>query len=187
MLRSVTGARIKVDPLLAGCPERVVAILAPDRPGDRWCDAQQALFRVHERITAPELDSAPEMDTVMVRRCFLHFAGCALSAHIRFPKVFMSLPLQARLLVDPTQVGCILGKGGSVITELRRATGASVRVLSKAEVPACAERGDEMLQVRLLVQYAALSGWPGSSPTKSGGGPGVGRSGARAGCAATGF
>lgn len=146
-LRSVTGARIKVEPLLAGCPERVIAILAPDRPGDCWCDAQQALFRVHERITAAELEGAQEMDSVMVRCCFLRFAGCAQSFH----KVLTSVPLQARLLVDPTQVGCILGKGGSVITELRRATGASVRVLSKHEVPACAERGDEMLQVRQLL------------------------------------
>ena len=80
-MRSATGARIKVEPLLAGCPERVIAILAPDQPGDRWCDAQQALFRVHERITAPELDGAPEMDTVMVRRCFLQLAGCAQSFH----------------------------------------------------------------------------------------------------------
>jgi hypothetical protein len=55
---------------------------------------------------------------------------------------------QVRLLVDQTQVGCILGKGGSIISELRRATGSSIRVLSKQEIPACAAPNDEVLQAR---------------------------------------
>ncbi|KAK9821554.1 hypothetical protein WJX81_000504 [Elliptochloris bilobata] len=141
-LRTDTGARIKVEPLLPGCPERVIAILAPDRPGERWCDAQQALFRVHERITAPDLDGAQDSDSMIVR-----------------------------LLVDPTQVGCILGKGGGVITDLRRATGASIRVMSKQDVPACAERGDEVLQVsgdavRVLDALQQVSARLRSCPTR---------------------
>ena len=85
------------------------------------------------------------------------------------------MPLQVRLLVDPTQVGCILGKGGSVITELRRATGASVRILSKAEVPACAEHGDEMLQVRQLLLACCGERLAWRWPDKEcEGGPGVG-------------
>ncbi len=67
-LRTDTGARIKVEPQAVGCLERVILILAPDRPGDRWCDAQQALFRVHERITAYDLDAAHDRDqSVQVR------------------------------------------------------------------------------------------------------------------------
>ena len=126
----------------------MVAILAPDRPGDRWCDAQQALFRVHERITVPDVDGAQDLDNIMVRQ---RSSSILLAWHSLLLRLLERVPLQVRLLVDPTQVGCILGKGGSVITELRRATGASVRVLSKHEVPPCAERGDEMLQVRLLL------------------------------------
>jgi len=69
---------------------------------------------------------------------------------------------QVRLLVDQSQVGCILGKGGSIINELRRSTGASVRVLSKQEIPACAAHLDEVLQVRCsppsLKQHQAAVG-----------------------------
>lgn len=65
---------------------------------------------------------------------------------------------QVRLLVDQTQVGCILGKGGSIISELRRATGSSIRVLSKQEIPACAAPNDEVLQVRRPGAAARVQG-----------------------------
>ena len=189
-LRTGTGARIKVEPLLAGCAERVIAILAPDRPGERWCDAQQALFRVHERISAHDLDGAQDLNAFVVCRWSLHFAGWHNfwpEKVVIFSGTLKCMPLQVRLLVDSTQIGCILGKGGKVITELRRATGASVRVLSKLELPTCAERSDEVLQVRLLVLARCADRltwrWPDEA---RGGGSGIGRRGARAGRAATG-
>lgn len=40
----------------------------------------------------------------------------------------------ARLLVHPQQTGCLLGKGGFIITEMRRATGASIRIFPKEQV-----------------------------------------------------
>ncbi|KAB2610964.1 KH domain-containing protein [Pyrus ussuriensis x Pyrus communis] len=40
----------------------------------------------------------------------------------------------ARLLVHPQQIGCLLGKGGFIITEMRRATGASIRIFPKEQV-----------------------------------------------------
>lgn len=65
-LRTDTGARIKVEPQVAGCAERVIAILAPDRPEERWCDAQQALFRVHERISC-DRDPDTALESALVR------------------------------------------------------------------------------------------------------------------------
>ncbi|KAF4347567.1 hypothetical protein G4B88_009923 [Cannabis sativa] len=53
----------------------------------------------------------------------------------------------ARLLVHSQQIGCLLGKGGFIISEMRRATGASIRIFTKDQVPKCASHNDEVVQV----------------------------------------
>lgn len=53
----------------------------------------------------------------------------------------------ARLLVHSQQIGCLLGKGGFIITEMRKATGASIRIFSKEQVPKCGSPNDEVVQV----------------------------------------
>ena len=57
------------------------------------------------------------------------------------------LVITARLLVDSSQIGCVLGKGGTIITQLRQDTGASIRILSSNEKPLCASPCDELVQV----------------------------------------
>ncbi|KAI4329445.1 hypothetical protein L6164_021709 [Bauhinia variegata] len=52
----------------------------------------------------------------------------------------------ARLLVHSQQIGCLLGKGGLVVSEMRRATGASIRVFPKEQVK-CASQNEEVVQV----------------------------------------
>ncbi|PSS07244.1 KH domain-containing protein [Actinidia chinensis var. chinensis] len=53
----------------------------------------------------------------------------------------------ARLLVHSQQIGCLLGKGGIIITELRRATGASIRIFPKEQVPKYGSQNDEVVQI----------------------------------------
>lgn len=53
----------------------------------------------------------------------------------------------ARLLVHPQQIGCLLGKGGFIITEMRRATGASIRIFPKEQVQKGSYQNDEVVQV----------------------------------------
>ncbi|KAJ4962453.1 hypothetical protein NE237_022392 [Protea cynaroides] len=53
----------------------------------------------------------------------------------------------ARLLVQSQQVGCVLGKGGTIVVEMRRATGASIRVFGKEQVPKCGGQTDDVVQV----------------------------------------
>ncbi|VDN05210.1 unnamed protein product [Thelazia callipaeda] len=48
-------------------------------------------------------------------------------------------PITMRLIVPATQCGCIIGKGGSKIKEIREATGASVQVASEM-LPSSTER-----------------------------------------------
>ncbi|CAN6196486.1 unnamed protein product [Urochloa humidicola] len=56
-------------------------------------------------------------------------------------------PTPARLLVPAQHIGCLLGKGGSIITEMRKLTGASIRIFGNEQIPRCAQRNDEMVQV----------------------------------------
>lgn len=58
-----------------------------------------------------------------------------------------SSSVPARLLVPAQHIGCLLGKGGSIIAEMRKVTGASIRIFGNEQIPRCAERNDELVQV----------------------------------------
>lgn len=51
-----------------------------------------------------------------------------------------------RLLVPSKVIGCIIGKSGSIINEIRKRTKADVRI-SKGEKPKCADSNDELVEV----------------------------------------
>lgn len=54
-----------------------------------------------------------------------------------------------RLLVPSKIIGCIIGKSGSIINEIRKRTRADVRI-SKSERPKCADINDELIEVSLI-------------------------------------
>ena len=54
-----------------------------------------------------------------------------------------------RILVPSSRIGCLLGKGGAIITEMRRMTRANIRVLGKENLPKVASEDDEMVQVKI--------------------------------------
>ncbi|XP_002519648.2 KH domain-containing protein At4g18375 [Ricinus communis] len=51
-----------------------------------------------------------------------------------------------RLLVPCKVIGCIIGKSGSIINEIRRRTKADIRI-SKGQKPKCADSSDELVEV----------------------------------------
>ncbi|XP_057434838.1 KH domain-containing protein HEN4-like [Lotus japonicus] len=53
----------------------------------------------------------------------------------------------ARVLVSSNQIGCLLGKGGSIITEMRKLSGAHIRILGKDKIPKCASENEEVIQI----------------------------------------
>ncbi|XP_062232560.1 KH domain-containing protein At4g18375-like [Phragmites australis] len=56
-------------------------------------------------------------------------------------------PAICRLIVLPNQVGCLLGKGGSIIAEMRKLSGAHIVVLSKDKIPRGVPQNDEVIQI----------------------------------------
>lgn len=117
-LRQSTGAKIKIANTMPGCDERAVHITSPDG-NDELVPAQQALLTLLERIFADEVGEEGIEAKVMVR-----------------------------LLVDNSQVGPLLGKGGSVINEMRDKSGALIRVIQGAtDLPVFRGPTDQLVQV----------------------------------------
>ncbi|XVE51634.1 hypothetical protein DITRI_Ditri02bG0057500 [Diplodiscus trichospermus] len=51
-----------------------------------------------------------------------------------------------RLLVPSKVIGCVIGKGGSIINEIRKRSKADIRI-SKGEKPKCADANDELVEL----------------------------------------
>lgn len=57
----------------------------------------------------------------------------------------------ARLLVHSRQIGCLWGKGGMIIAELRRVTGASIHIFPREQFAKYGMPSDEVVQVPLIL------------------------------------
>lgn len=68
-------------------------------------------------------------------------------------RIFRAAPeskaVTAKVIVSAHQIGCILGKGGAVISEMRKSTGAYIRILGKDQTPQYAAENEEVVQVWL--------------------------------------
>ncbi|CAN1141286.1 KH domain-containing protein At4g18375 [Linum perenne] len=56
--------------------------------------------------------------------------------------------VRMRMLIASKVIGCIIGKSGSIISEIRKRTNADIRI-SKGDKPKCAEVNDELVEVCL--------------------------------------
>lgn len=136
-LRNETNAKIRVTDAIPGAEERVIIIYHHSsdqleisdvdteqlRP---YCPAQYALLKVHDRIAADE-----------------YFRN-----GVRHVKAGNDENVTARILVPSNQVGCLIGKAGTVIEKLRSEhRGANIRVLPVDELPPCAMNRDELVQI----------------------------------------
>ncbi|MCD7447950.1 hypothetical protein HAX54_036769, partial [Datura stramonium] len=117
-LQNDSGASIAVGPNVAECNERMITISAFEDLEVRRSPAQTAAVLVFGRI----LD-----------------AGSGMNLGTRSLITF-------RLVVENNQVGCLLGKGGSIISDIRKETGTSIRIFRGDQVPKCVCSHDEVVQ-----------------------------------------
>ncbi|KAJ3702692.1 hypothetical protein LUZ61_006397 [Rhynchospora tenuis] len=128
-LRSDTRAKIRIGETVSGCDERVITIWSnrketnnSDETGELVCPAQDALFKVHDKIVVDDMSVGEE--------------GEAGGNHAT-----------ARLLVPSDQIGCVIGKAGSIVQAIRSDTGAQIRIMKDEHMPACALPSDELIQI----------------------------------------
>lgn len=117
-LREESGARIKVADSVGG-DERVVMISGKDDPSLPFSVAQEALFQIHQRVYEGELPEGEAPEGIMT----------------------------TRMLVEGSQAGSLIGKGGKIIKMIREGSGAQVRVLPPEEVPPCGGPTDRVVQI----------------------------------------
>ncbi|XP_028772088.1 KH domain-containing protein HEN4 [Neltuma alba] len=122
-LQNETGASIMVGPSVAYCEERVVTITASESPEARYSPAQKAIVLVFSKSVEAAMENV--LDPGSIR-------GSSVTA---------------RILVPTNQVGCLLGKGGAIVSEMRKATGTNIRVIGTDQAPKCASDNDQVVQI----------------------------------------
>lgn len=134
-IRDDTNAKIKIAEAVSGVDERIVIVSGPEDPNSDWTPAQEALIRVINQISdvsATANDMKVDVD----------------DSDIGVEESKSPGPVTARILIQSTQIGCILGKGGSIITNMRNESGSNIRVMPKDQIPGCALPSDELVQVK---------------------------------------
>ncbi|CAA0828407.1 RNA-binding KH domain-containing protein [Striga hermonthica] len=127
-LRADTKSKIRIGESVPGCDERVVTIYSAsedtndfERTDERVCPAQDALFKIHDRIVSEDIGEEEDMEEA--------------------PQV------SVRLLVPSDQIGCVIGKGGQIVQNIRSETGAQIRIMKDDHLPTCALNSDELVQI----------------------------------------
>lgn len=158
-LREETKAKIRVADSIPGADERVIIIFNYQNQSEQadeaentssdglgstkpYCSAQDALLKIHDKIVADEFHDG-----------------------VGNKKSENADDVTARILVQGNQVGCLLGKGGSIIQQLRSDTGAGIRVLPSENLPQCALKSDELVQVSskkksFIMLFSLVILWP---------------------------
>ncbi|KAF5766038.1 putative K domain-containing protein [Helianthus annuus] len=117
-IRQETGAAIKVDSSKAEAEtDCIISISAKEVFEDAFSPAIEAALRLQ-----PKCSERVERDSGVIS-------------------------YTTRLLVPSSRIGCLIGKGGAIISEIRRNSKANVRILSKEQLPKVAEDDDEMVQI----------------------------------------
>ncbi|KDP41221.1 hypothetical protein JCGZ_15628 [Jatropha curcas] len=131
-LRSESKSNIRISEAMPGFEERIVTIYSSNEETNLFGDtgefvspAQDALFMVHDRIVAEDLPPSNDEDDEFGE-----------------PQ-----QVTVRMLVPSDQIGCVIGKGGQVIQNIRSETRAQIRILKDEHLPPLAFSSDELLQI----------------------------------------
>jgi len=139
-IRQHTGAWINVHELVPGDAERIIEISDnrrrdPDGRMPSFSPAQEALFSVHDRILESEAQFGyggppPEEEE--------DYGGVRPGGG----------RVVTRLVVSRMHVGCLLGKGGKIIEQMRIETKTHIRILPReSNLPRCVSLSEEIVQV----------------------------------------
>ncbi|KAK4367555.1 hypothetical protein RND71_011347 [Anisodus tanguticus] len=125
-IRQESGAAIKVDSSAAEGDDCVISISAKEFFEDTYFPTVEAALRLQ-----PRCNEKVERDSGLIS-------------------------ITTRLLVPTSRIGCLIGKGGAIINEMRKITKANIRIISKEGLPKVAAEDDEMVQCICRVYILSL-------------------------------
>ncbi|PHU20590.1 hypothetical protein BC332_11741 [Capsicum chinense] len=167
-IREETGAEVRVEDSVVGCDERVIVIAGSGKEDEMGTKQLQADVEESEtkekdgcnaengdkgenKASLPAENSKIGKETESIQKAlFLVFdrmveGGVGMDG--RDEEGNNSSSLIIRLLVFSSQVGCLLGKGGSVIKQMSSESGSQIRILPRDKLPACVSSSDELVQI----------------------------------------
>lgn len=122
-LQNETGAGISVGASIAECDERLITVTASENPDSRYSPAQKAVVLVFSRSIEAGIEKGID-------------SGSNKGSTVN-----------ARIVVPHNQVGCLLGKGGAIVSEMRKVTGTGIRIIGGEQVPKCVSENDQVVQI----------------------------------------
>ncbi|KAJ8554296.1 hypothetical protein K7X08_024974 [Anisodus acutangulus] len=142
-IRQHTGAWVNVHELIPGDDERIIEISDtrrrdPDGRMPAFSPAQEALLLIHERI----------LDSDAGGGGYNGSGGVEVEEEFRMRGVSGNNRAVTRLVVTRMHVGCLLGKGGKIIEQMRMETKTHIRILPRDHsLPRCISMSEEIVQV----------------------------------------
>lgn len=174
-IRHETGAKVRVEESVPGCDERVIIIVGSDKTKETISEqikAEGEETKINESSENPEVqgegneeqdvpmdetksDKDRENSSVQKALLVVFDKMVDMLAETNEGDEESKKPSSsvARLLVFSGQVGCLLGKAGSVIKQMSSESGAQIRILPKDKLPSCASSSDELVQVLLSLMF----------------------------------
>lgn len=122
-VRLPNGCRLRLCERVPNCDECVVVISARDERKDDSNVAMQGLLDAVRRALSAE-QAARESTTTPPNSIYM-----------------------IRLLINRTQAGAVIGKGGILNKDIRERTGAYSKILTTEDIPVCALHNDRVVQV----------------------------------------
>lgn len=120
-----SGCRLRLCERVPNCDERVIVISAKDDRKDDSNVAMQGLLDAVQRALKAE-QAARESTRTPPNPIYM-----------------------IRLLINRTQAGAVIGKGGILNKDIRERTGAYSKILTTEDIPVCALHNDRVVQVCL--------------------------------------
>lgn len=140
-IRQHTGAWVNMHELIPGDDERIIEISDtrrrdPDGRMPAFSPAQEALLLIHERILDSDSGGGG------------YSGGIEVEEEFRMRGVSGNNRAVTRLVVSRMHVGCLLGKGGKIIEQMRMETKTHIRILPRDHsLPRCVSMSEEIVQV----------------------------------------
>eukprot|EP00253_Pinus_taeda_P020561 PITA_20561 len=117
-MRKDTGASIKVEDAQSDSEERVIVVSSTELANDGVSPTLEAVLQLQGKTSGSTSDNDNDEGGICTR-----------------------------LLVPSKHIGCPLGKGGNIISDMRKHTGANIRIFRKEDRPKCASENEELVQV----------------------------------------
>ncbi|KAH7414710.1 hypothetical protein KP509_14G007100 [Ceratopteris richardii] len=154
-MREDTGAKIKVEEQIPDCDERTI-IISSMEVSQSFCYIIDINFLCGYYTQSSCLQYVDTYPSPVIQATLQVFRRLV---DLQIEKDMDNKSFVVRLLVPSNQIGCLLGKGGNIVSEMRKVTKANIRISPKDEPSKCARENDELVQVmgdQLVVHDALL-------------------------------